>query len=455
MRKVFLNCYCGETHQVLLFCSNSFIFPSHRVNLSMQISQAITEQLLQLEQQFSADYEQLKAQHLTLDLTRGKPSAEQLDLSNSLDGILEGEFKAGNEDTRNYGGLQGIQSARQLGADLLGTEVTNTLAAGNSSLSLMYLVQLHHYNYGCRGDSSAWKKLKAPKMLCPVPGYDRHFSISENFGIEMVNVAMTDAGPDMDEVERLIKADNDIIGMWCVPKYSNPTGTVYSDETVDRIAALGNIANPHFKVMCDNAYSVHDLVDQPPQLANILGRCKMHGTEDSVWQFASTSKITFAGAGVSFFSSSVDNIQSFERLLSVMTIGSDKVNQLRTVTLLPDMAAMQDHMKKHRDILAPKFEVVLAQLAAELDDYAQWTKPLGGYFVSLDTRPGLAKIVIALASEAGVKLTGAGAPFPYGKDPDDCNIRIAPSFPPVPELEQAIKVLTTCVKLATVRQLLA
>ena len=421
----------------------------------MQISQATPEQLQQLEQQFAAEYQQLKDQNLSLDLTRGKPSAEQLDLSNALDGILDGEFKVSKEDTRNYGGLQGIQSARQLGADLLGSDVANTLAAGNSSLSLMYLVQLHHFIYGCRGESSAWEKLKAPKMLCPVPGYDRHFSISENFGIEMVNVAMTDTGPDMDEVERLIKADSDIIGMWCVPKYSNPTGTVYSDETVDRIAALGKIANPHFKVMWDNAYSVHDLVDEPPVLANILERCKAHNTEDCVWQFASTSKITFAGAGVSFISSSEANMQYFERLLSVMTIGSDKVNQLRTVTLLPDMAAMLGHMKKHREILAPKFEVVLKQLSEELGEYAQWTKPQGGYFVSLDTRPGLAKEVIELASEAGVKLTGAGAPFPYGKDPDNSNIRIAPSFPPVPELEQAIKVLTTCVKLATIRQMLA
>lgn len=422
----------------------------------MQITQATPEQLRELEQQFSEQYKTLQAQQLSLDLTRGKPSSEQLDLSNALDGILQGNYQSEEVDTRNYGGLRGILSARELGAGLMGTDVENTLVAGNSSLTLMYLMQLHLYHYGSRGDASAWKHLKAPKMLCPVPGYDRHFAISESLGIEMVTVEMTENGPDMDAVERLIREDKDIIGMWCVPKYSNPTGTVYSNETVDRIAALGKIANPSFRVMWDNAYAVHDLVAEPPVLANITERCKVHGTQDSVWQFASTSKITFAGGGISFVYSSAENQKHFEQLLGVTTIGADKVSQLRTVKLIPDMEAMYEHMQKHREILAPKFEVVLSHLANDLgDQYGRWTNPKGGYFVSLDVASGLAKKVITLAGEAGVKLTAAGAPFPYGKDPDDSNIRIAPSFPPIHELEQAMKVLTSCVKLATVRQMLA
>ncbi|PWQ92537.1 aminotransferase class I/II-fold pyridoxal phosphate-dependent enzyme [Leucothrix pacifica] len=421
----------------------------------MDIKQASPDQLIEFEQQLSAEYYELQAQNLSLNLTRGKPSAEQLTLSDALDGILNGNYQEETTDTRNYGGLRGIMGARQLGADLMGTDVENTMAAGNSSLSLMYMVQLNQYLYGCCGEASAWKHLTAPKMLCPVPGYDRHFSISENLGIEMINVPMTNQGPDMDEVEHLLQSDDEIIGMWCVPKYSNPTGTVYSDETVDRIAALGKIAHPSFRVMWDNAYAVHDLVAEAPILANITERCKAHGTEDSVWQFASTSKITFAGAGVSFLHSSAENMGNFEQLLGVTTIGADKVNQLRTTQLIPDMQAMYLHMQKHRKILAPKFDIVLSHLANDLGhDFAKWTKPQGGYFVSLDVKQGLAKTVVELADACGVKLTSAGAPFPYGKDPDDTNIRIAPSFPPLQELEQAMKVLTTCVKLATVRQLL-
>jgi len=421
----------------------------------MQITQASTAQLTELANQLNAEYQQLKDQHLSLDLTRGKPCSEQLDLSNALDGILNGDYQSLDTDTRNYGGLWGISEARQLGAELLGSTVENTMAAGNSSLSLMYLVQLNQYLYGCRGDESAWKHLKSPKMLCPVPGYDRHFAISENLGIEMINVSMTEHGPDMDQVERLIRDDNEIVGMWCVPKYSNPTGVVYSEETVDRIAALGKFAQPSFRVMWDNAYAVHDLVDEPPVLSSIVERCKVHGTEDSVWQFASTSKITFAGAGVSFISSSLGNLKNFEQLLSTTTIGADKINQLRTLTFIPDMPAMQQHMQKHCALLKPKFDLVLAHLALELnDDFATWTQPQGGYFVSLDTQPQLAKQVIQMAQDAGVKLTNAGATFPYGKDPENANIRIAPSFPPLDELSQAMQVLTTCIKLATVQQLL-
>ena len=423
----------------------------------MSLNNATPEELKQLEQTLTAQYEGLKAQNLSLDLTRGKPSSEQLDLADSLDGILDGEFiDAAGVDTRNYGGLRGIMSARQLGADLLGTEAAQTMSVGNSSLNIMYMVMLNNYLYGCRGKDTAWSELKAPKMLCPVPGYDRHFSITENFGIEMINVEMDENGPDMDQVEALIKADSDIIGIWCVPKYSNPSGATYSDEVVDRIAALGKIANSSFRVMWDNAYSVHDLVEDFKQLANISDRCKAHGTEDSVWQFASTSKVTHAGSGISFVSSTEDNLKNFEKLLGVTTIGADKVNQLRTVKLLPNMDATYAHMAKHRAILAPKFDLVLTALKSELDSqYATWTKPEGGYFVSLDTQPNLAKAVIAMSSEAGVVLTGAGAPFPYGKDPKDCNIRIAPSFPPMNELKIALNVLIVCIKLATVRQIMS
>lgn len=436
--------------------NNLFLRQLTRKRLFMDIKQALPDQLVEFEQQLSDEYQALQAQNLSLDLTRGKPSSEQLGLSNELDGILANDFQASDADSRNYGGLRGLLSARQLGADLLGADVETTMAAGNSSLSLMYMVQLNQYMYGCRGDASAWKHLKAPKMLCPVPGYDRHFSITENLGIEMVNVTLTEKGPDMDEVERLIREDDEIIGMWCVPKYSNPSGTVYSNETVDRIAALGKIANPSFRVMWDNAYAVHDLVAEAPVLANIAERCKIHDTEDSVWQFASTSKITFAGGGVSFIHSSADNLVNFEKLLGTTTIGADKVNQLRTVKFIPDMEAMYQHMQKHREILAPKFDIVLSCLSKDLgEDFGNWTTPKGGYFVSLDVAKGLAKAVIELAAGAGVKLTEAGAPFPYGKDPDNSNIRIAPSFPPTQELEQAMEVLTTCVKLATVRQILA
>ena len=444
---------CGAS----FYCSKSLTF----INLSawlplMQLTQATPAQLREFEQTLSQQYAELQAQGLKLDLTRGKPSAQQLDLADALDGILAGDYQAPDADTRNYGGLRGILSARELGAELLGTDVKNTLAGGSSSLTLMFMVLLNQYQFGCRDEASAWRHLKAPKMLCPVPGYDRHFSITEKLGIEMINVTMNDDGPDMDQVEALIKADDEIIGMWCVPKYSNPTGTVYSDAVVDRIAKLGLIANPSFRVMWDNAYAVHDLVENPPELSNITERCAAHGTQDSVWQFASTSKITFASAGISFFASSEANVLNFEKLYGVSTIGPDKVNQLRTIKLLPDLASMKAHMQKHSAILKPRFDAVLEALDNELGkEFGTWTRPQGGYFVSLDTKPGLAKNVVELADAAGVKLTAAGAPFPYGKDPENCNIRISPSFPPLHELETAMKVLVTCVKLATIRQQLA
>ncbi|MCB1807320.1 MAG: aminotransferase class I/II-fold pyridoxal phosphate-dependent enzyme, partial [Candidatus Competibacteraceae bacterium] len=292
------------------------------------------------------------------------------------------------------------------------------------------------------------------KFLCPVPGYDRHFAICQELGIQMIPVGMDEHGPLMDDVERLLRDDPSIKGMWCVPKYSNPTGCVYSAEVIDRIAALGKIAGPNFRVLYDNAYAVHHLSDSPPALANMLDACRRHGTEDSVVQFASTSKITFAGAGLAFMAASAANLTAFKKHWNIVSIGPDKLNQQRHVKFLPEQAAIQDLMRRHRALIKPKFECVLQALEQNLGnrDMGSWTAPEGGYFVSFYTKPGLASEVVRLAAEAGVKLTPAGAAFPYGKDPDDSHIRLAPTFPSIDELKQAMEVFVLCVQLATVRQ---
>lgn len=433
----------------------------------MKLSDASPEQLRSLESELSAHYETLKSLELKLDITRGKPSSEQLSLSNHMDGILNGDYKTeSGEDTRNYGNIRGITEMRELGGKILGVPAENIIAAGNASLTLMYICMLHASYYGARGGENAWCNIgtatdsgtSRPKMICPVPGYDRHFAICENLGIEMVTVAMTESGPDMDAIEQLISDDENIVGLWCVPKYSNPTGVIYSDETVDRIAQLGKIAKPWFRVFYDNAYAFHDLNNDLNGdlgiLDNIWQRCEQHGTTDSLWQFASTSKITFAGGGVSFVSSSSENLSELEALLSVMIIGFDKVNQLRHAKLFPDLDSLKAHMAKHAELLRPKFAAVFEALESELSEYGEWAKADGGYFVSFDTESNLASEVVKLAAEAGVKLTPAGATFPYGKDPEDRNIRIAPSLPPVGEVQQAMDVFVTCVKLATVRKYL-
>jgi len=425
----------------------------------MQLSNTSTDQLRSLESEFTATYESLQSQGLKLDITRGKPSSEQVSLSNSLDGILNGDYKAQNgEDTRNYGNLKGLLEMRQLGGAVLGVPADNVIAAGNSSLTLMYICMLHASYYGARGAENAWCNTSSsnckPKMICPVPGYDRHFAICENLGIEMITVPMTESGPDMHAVEQLIKEDENIVGLWCVPKYSNPTGVIYSDETVDRIAQLGKYAKPWFRVFYDNAYAVHDLEANSGILDNIWQRCKYHGTLDSIWQFASTSKITFAGAGVAFVASSGQNLAELENLLGVMIIGFDKVNQLRHAKLLPDLDSLKAHMTKHAELIRPKFAAVFSALESELAEYGQWTKADGGYFVSFDSESGLASEIVRLAAEAGVKLTPAGATFPYGKDPEDRNIRIAPSLPPLEEIKKAMEVFVVCVKLASVRKAL-
>ena len=424
----------------------------------MNIDSASKDQLQQWENELAAEYRAFKAESLNLDLTRGKPSVEQLSLADNIDGILEGNYKCQDgTDVRNYGGLLGIPEMRRLGAELLGVDEKEVIAGGNSSLTFMHLCFVFACLYGPSGKGSQWHRERMPRFLCPVPGYDRHFSICEDLDVRMVNVDMTDTGPDMDQVEELVRKDPSIKGMWCVPKYSNPTGIIYSDETVERIAKLGLIAPPDFRVFWDNAYSVHDLTDEPPVLANIMALCKKHGTEDLVYQFASTSKITFAGGGISFLGASTANLAAFEKHLFVLTIGPDKVNQLRHAKLFPDLNAIKDHMRKHAALLRPKFAAVIDHLEKGLagTGLGTWSNPQGGYFISFSALPGLATEIIKLAGEAGVKLTPAGATFPYKQDPQNTNIRLAPSFPKLEELNKTMEVFVNCVKLASVRQKLA
>ncbi len=439
----------------ILFSTSELFFEVTKLHLDT----ADIAQCQQWESELTSQYNALKDQKLNLDITRGKPSSEQLSLSDSLDGILDGNYKASDgTDTRNYGGLDGLPEARRLGGELLGVDANNILVGGNSSLSLMFQAAMTGHYFGFEKDSTtndtAWNKNKKVTFICPVPGYDRHFSVSETLGINMVTVPMTANGPDMDAVEALIKSDGTIRGMWCVPRFSNPTGVVFPDETVDRIAQLGKTAHPDFRVFWDNAYTVHTLTDDAPALANIFDLCKKYGTEDSVLQFASTSKITHAGAGISFMAASEKNLAAFKKVLGMSTIGPDKVNQLRHCKMLPDTNAVTDLMKKHAELLRPRFEMVLNKLSASFDnsDLGKWESPQGGYFISFDAYNGCAKSIVKLAAEAGVKLTPAGATFPYGKDPEDKNIRIAPSVPSVDEISKAMDVFVVCVKLASVRK---
>ncbi|MCW8194938.1 aminotransferase class I/II-fold pyridoxal phosphate-dependent enzyme [Proteobacteria bacterium 005FR1] len=421
----------------------------------MYLDTASAEQCKQWESNLAEAYQALQARGLNLDITRGKPSSEQLSLSDALDGILNNNYRAADgTDTRNYGGLDGLPEARQLGSLLMDVPAEAVLVGGNSSLTLMFQAALVAYYFGYAGAESAWQNHGTVKFICPVPGYDRHFTVTETFGIEMVTVPMTATGPDMDAVESLVKSDPAIRGMWNVPRFSNPTGVVYSDETVKRIAALGKVAHPSFRVFWDNAYAVHQLTDDAPALANIYDYCRELGTEDSVLQFASTSKITHAGAGVAFMAASPKNLAAFKKMLSASTIGPDKENQLRHCKFIPDGAALKALMDKHAALLKPRFETVLSKLEEAFadSDLGSWEKPQGGYFVSFDARPGCAHEIVRLAAEAGVKLTPAGATFPYGKDPENRNIRIAPSVPTVNEIATAMDVFVVCVKLASVRK---
>lgn len=423
----------------------------------MDLSNANPAQLQQWETELASEYDQVLAKKLNLDLTRGKPSVEQISLADALDGILNGNYiSSDGTDTRNYGGLEGLMGARQIGADILGLPATNVLAQGNSSLTLMHQTATAAYFFGLKGTESAWKNEGTVKFLCPVPGYDRHFSVCEHLGIEMVTVPMTPTGPDMDAVEKHLAADSSIKGMWCVPKYSNPTGVVYSDETVQRIAKLGKIAGDNFVVFWDNAYAIHDLSANPAKLSNLWEACKAAGTEDSVIQFASTSKVTHAGAGVSFLAGSTTNLNGFKKSLGFISIGPDKINQLRHIKFFEQEGSLAAHMAKHAEIIKPRFASVLKHLdeAFGNNDLGAWESADGGYFISFDTKPGLAKEVVKMAGDAGVKLTPAGATFPYGNDPHDSNIRIAPTVPTVPQVDEAMEVFVLCVKLASVRQAL-
>lgn len=422
----------------------------------MQITDRSPDALRSLQTQVQQRYQALQAEGLNLDLTRGKPAANQLDLSDQLDGILDGDYSSEDPDVRNYGSIWGIPEARRLGAEILGTKPEEVLCGGNASLTLMFFATLYHMQKGCNGPDSAWSKNPKAKMIFPVPGYDRHFTICETLGLDMITVPMKDDGPDMDAVEELVRTDPDVIGLWGVPKYSNPTGCIYSQEVVDRIAALGKIAQPNFKVFMDNAYAVHDLVEPAPELPNMMDACRKQGTEDSLWLFASTSKITFSGGGISWVASSAANMQDYAKYTVAAVIGFDRVNQLRHVRMLPDMDAVMAHMAKHRDLIKPKFDIVLETLAKELsEDFGSWNEPLGGYFLSFDSQPGLATEIIRLAAEAGVKLTPAGSTFPRKQDPENRNIRLAPTAPPLSEIAKATEVFAVCVQLATLNSLVA
>lgn len=400
-------------------------------------------------------YQNFQARGLSLNMARGKPGKAQLDLVSDMLTVLTdpADCMDGTVDVRNYGELTGIPSAKRLFADLLGTAPEEILVGGNASLNLMYDLIAKAYTHGLLHSQRPWSKEETVKFLCPSPGYDRHFKISASFGMEMITVPMTAEGPDMDQVEEAVK-DPAVKGMWCVPKYSNPEGIVYSDAVVDRIAALRPAA-PDFALMWDNAYCVHEIYGEFVPFRDILTLCREQGNADMVYEFASTSKITFPGAGVAVMAASRDNQKYYESLLTFQTISYDKVNQLRHVRYLKDKAGVLALMQRHAAILAPKFTAVLDALRTEIAplQIATWTEPKGGYFVSVNAMPGTAKRVVALMKEAGVILTGAGATYPYGKDPADSNIRIAPSLPPVEELQQAMEVFCLCLRIAALEKL--
>ena len=400
------------------------------------------------------EFEGWKARGLTLNMARGKPGKAQLDLVSDIMTVLTDPDDCMDEgvNARNYGELSGIPSARKLFAEILGCKPTQVFAAGNSSLQLMYDTVSKAYTHGLLHSESPWCRQEGLKWLCPAPGYDRHFKVTESFGFELVTVPMTENGPDMDVVEQLIR-DPKVKGMWNVPKYSNPDGIIYSDETIERIAAMKPAA-PDFLLMWDNAYCIHEFDGEFVPFPDILSLCETHGNADMVFEYASTSKITLPGSGVACFACSEANMAYLTKLLGVQIISFDKMNQLRHVKYLRDKAHTLALMKKHAAILKPKFDMVTDTLAREIAPLgiAAWHTPKGGYFVSVNTAPGLAKRTLALCKEAGVVMTDAGATFPYGRDPQDSNIRIAPSLPPVEELEQAMAVFCCCLKLAALEQ---
>lgn len=427
---------------------------------SMKAYQELSrEELLALKAQLEREYEDAKGKGLKLDMSRGKPAVSQLDMTMDFMDVLNAESgmkTEGGIDVRNYGVLDGIPEAKKLMADIMGVPAENVIVCGNASLTIMYDTISRSMTHGVAG-CTPWCKLEKVKFLCPAPGYDRHFAITQHFGIEMITVPMSPEGPDMDMVEKLVAEDESIKGIWCVPKYSNPQGYTYSDETVRRFAALKPAAKD-FRIFWDNAYAIHDLYeDRQDNLLEILSLCQQAGNPDMVYEFCSTSKVSFAGAGIAAVASSKANLEEMRKSMTIQTIGYDKINQLRHVRYFKDINGIKAHMKKHAAQMRPKFEAVLKVLDEELSGLGigSWTRPNGGYFISFDAMDGCAKAIVAKCKEAGVVLTGAGATFPYGKDPRDNNIRIAPSFPTPEEMAQATDLFVLCVKLVSVEKLLA
>ena len=416
------------------------------------------EELLTLKKELDAQFADVKAQGLSLDMSRGKPGADQLDISMGMMDVLNGNTDLKCEtgvDCRNYGVIDGIPEAKRLLGEMSEVDPDRIIIYGNSSLNVMFDTIARCMLKGVLG-GTPWMKLDKVKFLCPVPGYDRHFKITEYFGIEMINIPMSPEGPDMDMVEKLVSEDEAVKGIWCVPKYSNPQGYTYSEETVKRFARLKPAAKD-FRIFWDNAYSIHHLYDDNQDfLLEILDECAKAGNPDMVYKFTSTSKVSFPGSGIAAVATSKANLEDFRKYMTIQTIGHDKLNQLRHVRFFKDLNGLKEHMRKHADLIRPKFELVLDTLDRELSGLGvgEWTKPHGGYFISFDSMEGCAKAIVAKAKEAGVVMTGAGATYPYGKDPKDSNIRIAPTYPSLEELGKAAEVFVLCVKLASVEKLL-
>lgn len=416
------------------------------------------EELLSLKKELDGKFEEAKGKGLKLDMSRGKQSTAQLDMTMSIMNVFDSDSVLKTEDgidCRNYGLMDGIPEVKKLLGDMMGVSAQNVIVYGNSSLSVMYDAVSHSVTHGVMG-STPWCKLDKVKFLCPVPGYDRHFKITEYFGIEMINIPMTADGPDMDLVEKYVSEDEAVKGIWCVPKYSNPQGISYSDETVRRFANLKPAAKD-FRIYWDNAYAVHHLYDdKQDEILEILSECEKAGNPDMVFEFCSTSKVSFAGGGIAGMAASKANLDYIKEGMTVRTIGYDKVNQLRHVRYFKDINGIRAHMKKHAEIIRPKFEAVLQVLDKEIGGLGigEWNKPVGGYFISFEAMEGCAKAIVAKCKEAGVVMTGAGATFPYGKDPKDSNIRIAPTFPTPEEMAEATDLFVLCVKLVSVNKLL-
>lgn len=420
--------------------------------------QMTKEELLEVKEQLDKEYSEAAAKGLKLDMSRGKPSSKQLDLTRDMLDVLNSESDMISEnglDIRNYGVLDGIPEAKKIMADILQVSPDNVIVCGNASLNIMYTLVSNAYSFGVLGNEP-WCKQENVKFLCPAPGYDRHFAISELFGFELITIPMKEDGPDMDLVEKYVNNDPSVKGIWTVPKYSNPQGVTYSDEVVKRFAALKPAAKD-FRIFWDNAYIIHDLYDDKKDtLLNIFDECKKTGNENLVYEFCSTSKVTFAGAGISAVAASDENIAAIKKVMGIQTIGFDKINQMMHARYFKNVEGVYEHMKKHASLLRPKFEAVLNIFNDGLRDLdiATWTNPLGGYFISFESMTGCAKAIVDKCAKAGVKLTGAGATFPYKKDPNDSNIRIAPSFPTEEEMSEAAKLFVLCVKIVSAEKLL-